>query len=275
MHKLDLSNPEESQIPFKISKFPDGQQSVEIGDNLFTYSISEEAVQIRSRFNSFRDLELIICATRALRGLGVKEIHLYVPYFLGARSDRKFIQGGINYIKEVSAPIINLQGFSSVTVFDPHSDVLEACLSNYERIENTDLVKFALFNISGSSYWKDSMDFTLVSPDAGALKKVFRVAEDIRYTNDIIIASKHRDLKTGKITHTDVPGLDNCSPDSNFIIIDDICDGGRTFIEIAKAIQSHVWPHDEYFRGKIYLIVSHGIFSGGLLELSKYFEKIS
>jgi len=94
MHKLDLSNPEESQIPFKISKFPDGQQSVEIGDNLFTYSISEEAVQIRSRFNSFRDLELIICATRALRGLGVKEIHLYVPYFLGARS----VAGHTNHI---------------------------------------------------------------------------------------------------------------------------------------------------------------------------------
>jgi hypothetical protein len=26
---------------------------------------------------------------------------IYVPYFLGARSDRKFTEGGINYLKDV------------------------------------------------------------------------------------------------------------------------------------------------------------------------------
>jgi ribose-phosphate pyrophosphokinase len=66
--------------------------------------------------------------------------------------------------------------------------------------------------------------------------------------------------------------LNGTNPTEDFFIFDDICDGGRTFIEIAKVIKSHVWPSDEKFQGKIYLVVTHGIFSAGLLELSKWFE---
>jgi phosphoribosylpyrophosphate synthetase len=56
----------------------------------------------------------------ALRNLGVRKINLYVPYFLGARSDRKFTEGGINYLKDVICPIINSQKFKSVTILDAH-----------------------------------------------------------------------------------------------------------------------------------------------------------
>jgi ribose-phosphate pyrophosphokinase len=43
----------------------------------------------------------------------------------------------------------------------------------------------------------------------------------------------------------------------DFLIVDDICDGGRTFIELAKVLRP--WT-----TGKIYLYVTHGIFSNGL-----------
>lgn len=62
-----------------------------------------------------------------------------------------------------------------------------------------------------------------------------------------------------------------------FFILDDICDGGRTFIEIAKAIKmkqslsSAVHPENH---GKIYLVVTHGIFSAGLKPLNEYFDGI-
>jgi ribose-phosphate pyrophosphokinase len=53
-----------------------------------------------------------------------------------------------------------------------------------------------------------------------------------------------------------------------YVIIDDICDGGRTFIELAKAIK-------EQREGvEIYLVVTHGIFSAGFTELTKYFNGI-
>ena len=48
--------------------------------------------------------------------------------------------------------------------------------------------------------------FILISPDAGANKKIFKVAEQIDYEGDIITCSKHRDVD-GKLTKTFVPEL--------------------------------------------------------------------
>jgi len=81
-----------------------------------------------------------------------------------------------------------------------------------------------------------------------------------------------RDMASGKIIRTEVPGLDDTSGSKNFVICDDICDGGRTFIEIAKAIQYN--RPKEIFNDKIYLCVTHGIFSAGFEELEKYFKAI-
>ena len=75
MRKLNLADPERSDIGFKVSKFPDGQQQVLITEEDF---LADAPVQIKSRLNNFKDLELIVCSVASLRGLGVKQINLYV-----------------------------------------------------------------------------------------------------------------------------------------------------------------------------------------------------
>jgi ribose-phosphate pyrophosphokinase len=252
-------------LVFKVSKFPDGQQTIDLSQK----SDLLEDVTIKSRLNTFRDLELIICATAALKNLNTPNIHLYVPYFIGARSDRKFVDGGVNYLKDVISPIINLQGYKSVTILDPHSDVLEATINNFRKVDNINLVKWSLTDIDNTNSARENL--FLVSPDAGALKKVYNVAEKFQIDN-IIVANKHRDIRTGKITHTEVPNLDENSGKRKYVIVDDICDGGRTFIEIAKVILEKR-PKSMYGT-EIYLVVTHGIFSAGFLELSKYFDRI-
>jgi len=153
MKVLNLTNNETSDIKFEVSKFPDGQQQVQfkclqIGlIKGYTNPQFIVPIQIKARLNNFKDLELIICATKSLRNLGVKEIHLYTPYFLGSRSDRKFEEGSNNYLKDVICPIINSLNFESVTVIDPHSDVLEACLNNFKKVDNKKLVEFGLSQI--------------------------------------------------------------------------------------------------------------------------------
>lgn len=260
--RLNLTNPNDSDVKFKISKFPDGQQTVDIESS--PMYINGLAVNIVSRMNSFRDIELIIAANQALREMVVGSVSLYVPYFLGARSDRKFQQGGTNYLKQIICPIINSQNFDTVIVLDPHSDVLEACLNNFEKVNNHSIVKHALTNIDNKNDAHDRI--CLVSPDAGAYKKIFDVAKEFGIDN-IVTATKVRDLKTGKILRTEVPTPDMHN-DIKYVIVDDICDGGRTFTEIAKAIKA-VRP-----TAKIYLIVTHGIFSAGFEELNEKFEKI-
>jgi ribose-phosphate pyrophosphokinase len=266
MITLDLVNPEKSQIKYKISQFPDGQQTVDLTDwnDLMIY---EDAVKISSRLNSFKDLELIICATAAIRNIKPgREIALYVPYFMGARSDRKFVEGGVNYLKQVICPIINSLNFVTVITLDPHSDVLEACLNNYEKTDNHLLVKHSLTAIDNK---RDAQErICLVSPDAGAYKKIFDVAKKFEIQN-VVTANKVRDMRTGKILKTEIPDLPGLvGDDLKYVIIDDICDGGRTFNELAKAIRT------QRADAKIYLVVTHGIFSAGFAELSRNFEHI-
>jgi ribose-phosphate pyrophosphokinase len=259
---LDLVNQEKSDIKYKISSFPDGQQTVDLTDTIKQYN---DPIYLKSRLNSFKDLELIICATQAIRNqIPNKEIKLYVPYFLGSRSDRKFQDGGVNYLKQVICPIINSQNYSGVTVMDPHSDVLEACLNNYEKENNFKLVKFALSNIDNKDGAQDRI--CLVSPDAGAYKKIFDVAKFYGISN-IITATKVRDMKTGNILHTEIPVLDQHN-DLTYVIVDDICDGGRTFVELAKVIKAGRPT------AKVYLVVTHGIFSAGFKVLNEYLDGV-
>lgn len=260
---LDLAYPHNSQIEFEISRFPDGQQTVTIKSPKF-WKDSVHSILIKSRLNSFEDLELIICATQALKEMGTENISLYIPYCIGGRSDRKFAEGGVNYIKSVIAPIINSQEFNRVTILDPHSDVLEACINNFEKQSNMDLVAFALKIIDNKDGAQDRI--CLVSPDAGAYKKVYDVAKRFKIRN-IITATKVRDLVTGNILRTEIPVLDQHN-DLTYVIVDDICDGGRTFVELAKVIK------DGRPTAKIYLVVTHGIFSAGFNRLNEYFDGI-
>ena len=114
MKTLNLVDLSKSDIKYKINKFPDGQSQItllsiydeyegcggssenewiNIKDFSKCRSLYEEEYTIKSRLNNFLDLELIICAVASLRELGIKEIHLYTPYIMGARSDRKFEEG--------------------------------------------------------------------------------------------------------------------------------------------------------------------------------------
>ena len=96
----------------------------------------------------------------------------------------------------------------------------------------------------------------LVAPDAGAIKKVLKVAQVTGLP--MVRADKIRDVNTGAITETVV--YSDHIKDKSFLIVDDICDGGRTFIELEKVLRPLT---DAY----VYLYVTHGIFSKGLEPL--------
>ena len=233
------------------------------GTNLATH-----AVKINSRLNSFIDLELIICATKALRNVGVEEIHLNIPYILGARSDRQFQHGGTSYLRDVLAPIINAQNYKTVSCIDPHSDVCQAVINRLEILDNVFLVRSVVqqlsleANLSLEEYLKTVV---FVSPDAGSLKKVYKAADAVGYKGEVVVCSKYRDVN-GKLSRVHVP-LSDKDKGKDIIIIDDICDGGRTFINLVQAA-----PNNQ--DSKHYLIVTHGIFSAGLDVLGQCFTRI-
>ena len=146
----------------------------------------------------------------------------------------------------VSCVIAN---FTKISVYDVHSEVSLALINNSEVISNHNFVTEVL---------KDDIEYYIVSPDAGAYKKIFKLCQHLEYQNEIIMCNKLRDVSNGVIrsltvSHKDLQ-MKNC------YIIDDICDGGNTFIQLAYELQRRN-------AGKIYLIVSHGIFSKGIDSL--------
>lgn len=97
MKKLNLVYPDQSEIKYKVSKFPDGQNNITIEkeirltrynsrsntDNLVsldTIGGNIKAVIIKSRLNNWLDLELIVASVAALRELGVKELQKIKGY---------------------------------------------------------------------------------------------------------------------------------------------------------------------------------------------------
>ncbi|ELO6156289.1 hypothetical protein QVL04_005301, partial [Escherichia coli] len=99
----------------------------------------------------------------------------------------------------------------------------------------------------------------LICPDKGAKARTQMVADAFNLERKqpitIVQCDKKRDPVTGKIlgTHvhaTDLSGL-------TAVITDDICDGGATFIGIAKELR-RLNCH------KVVLYVTHGIFSKGI-----------
>lgn len=272
--ELNLVYSDNSDIKYNIQSFPDGQQNVIIHPD-FDKRLD---VVIFSRLRNFKDLEIIIATTKSLNALGVKYIHLYTPYFLGARSDRKFEPDkdgyeGNNYLKDVICPIVNSLNFKSITVLDPHSNCLEMGLNNFNTFSNLNFVKWSTRELYGAIAEKgpnSEYPFTLIAPDAGATHKIFKLANSIGYKGNIVTCTKERNTE-GNLTEVVVPLQNIDYYEKDFVIIDDICDGGRTFINIAKAIKETIGNNT---KSRIFLIITHGIFSSGFSELTKYFDGI-
>ena len=230
-----------------------------------TFDFDDDTVTlITGRPQNGNDLIRIFLAANAVRELKKEsKLWLFLSFIPFARQDRVCVEGEPLSVKAFVG-LINSQKFGRVFVFDPHSDVGPALIDNCCVIKNYTFVK-EVFDSLQSMRTSDEPKINLVSPDAGAYKKIFTTAKEIGYNDDIILCDKVRELSTGKIIQTTVNKEDLQGND--ILIIDDICDGGRTFIEIAKELKKRNC-------GKIYLAVTFGIFSNGFEELGKHFAGI-
>lgn len=219
---------------------------------------------ITSRPANGNDLIRIFLATNAIRELKKEaKIWLFLPFIPFARQDRVCVEGEPLSIKGFVS-LINSQKYDRVFVYDPHSDVAPALIDNCCVINNHQFVK-QVYSTVRTFAQIDNSKVRLVSPDAGSYKKIFNTAKSLNYEDDIIVCDKVRDLHTGKIIQTTVNATDLTGKSA--LIVDDILDGGRTFIEIAKELKN-------LKADRVYLAVTYGIFSSGLTELIKYFDRI-
>lgn len=236
---------------FERIKYPDGQISVKIMLD------PTKHLHIHERINSYEDLFFIKSIVDAARSVdSTVRISLSVPCMFGQRSDRRFV-GNQSFDLKLITEFINSCGFDRVEVLDPHSDVTLALLNNSERTDNRTIMSSVIMNAAMRSVGDE---FVLVSPDAGAYKKVFGYAEE--FNHKVVAAVKHRDLQ-GKVDLTFLGDV----KDKVCLIIDDICDGGYTFQVLGKALK-------EQGAKSVYLYVTHGYFSKGFYDLYQCIDHI-
>ena len=247
-------------IAFEAFTFNGGEPHIKIKENFENLSgdllsnTKTDEVLITTRIRSFNDLGFLLVATDALKRMGVTKISLLLPYFPAARQDRVMVKGEGLTVK-IYADIINAAHYESVIILDPHSEVTPALLQRVQVINNHPFVQKAIAK---------ERDYLLISPDGGALKKVYKLAQ---YLNGqpVIECSKMRDVKTGQLSGFKVFAED--LQGKTCVLVDDICDGGGTFLGLAKALKAKN-------AGKLILVVTHGIFSKGLAELATVFSDI-
>lgn len=241
----------ENEITYDYFTFSGGEPHIKIKSNL----VDVKKVIITQRIQTFNDVGILLLAVNALRNMGITQLDLLIPYFPAARQDRLMVTGEALSVK-VYAEIINNQNFNSVTVFDPHSEVTPALLNNCKVIDNYSFIKKITNQLN--------KNLVLISPDGGALKKIYKVAAYLQ-EYDVVECSKSRDVKTGKLSGFKVYTDDLNGKDC--LIVDDICDGGGTFLGLAKELKAKN-------AGDLYLAISHGIFSKGFESLGEEFKKI-
>jgi len=204
-----------------------------------------------------KDIMQLLLTIDAIREKKVfSVIHLSIPYFPYGRQDR-VCNPGEAFSVHVMARLINSLQCQKVTIMDPHSNVTAMALNNYEVISQNEILQEA----SIIQVIKD-LSLTLVSPDAGAELKTREVGRENNLP--VIYCSKVRDTVTGEIIDTHIPVI---GEGEDFIILDDICDGGYTFTQLAKQMKAAG-------ANNLYLYVTHGIFSKGLDPLKEYFEHV-
>jgi ribose-phosphate pyrophosphokinase len=235
-------------VTIKPTLFPDGTSQVwKLPSEFLTLS----SVLIEWKFQSEREI-IDLYSLVELLGPSVTKV-LEVPFLPFARQD-KIVSNDTTFNLKIFATLINNLNFSEVRTVDAHNPI--ACKLYIKHFVNYEPTAWQMATI------KECKPDFLMFPDTGAKERyLHKMNVDI----PIILCEKIRDQATGKVTSV-IPHFLNyvtLKDNANVLIIDDICDGGATFIDAAKAL------HDLNSTTKVNLFVTHGIFSKGKDHLLK------
>ncbi len=244
-------------------RYPGGESQVRLKPESAAEVKAATSISITARIRRPDDLIHLALLRDAIDGTGTRAtVHLRLPYLPYSRADRRFTDGDCDGLA-VFGRLINAMNFASVTTMDAHNAnaarlrINRLCDESSMPLVNSAIVDFARRN---NSKW-----VTVLYPDAGARTR-YELPDEIGCNIESIglnkfHCEKKRNAATGQFEGFKVPDVPLGQP---AIIIDDICDGGGTFLGIAGLV------------GGIHLglFVTHGIFSKGVECLQAHFSAI-
>lgn len=241
---------DEREIKLTTGRFPDGAVWLKVDE---TMPKMECRMRIRvagmATMDDFMLLAQLVDAVR--HACDVSFSHLELAWLPWARQDRH-MQPGDSFALKVFARHLNALGFDRVRVLDPHSEAAgvidnlvvipqEHCLLQSQELRDA----------------LASRQLLPVAPDAGALKKIYSVVK-ASGAGEFAIMSKQRDVVTGNLSGFAL--VAGNVADRDLLIVDDLCDGGGTFIGAAQVLKASG-------ARSVSLYVTHGVFSKGVAHL--------
>jgi len=244
--------------------FPDGQPHLKV----LQYP-KNVTVRIRNPTDLFKVLLLAdVYQSRSI------PFSLRILYMLAGRMDRPLSDSEPNTLdvatNTLTGVIWGWHGKLDVSVFCQHSRVTGGLLgipfepeASEDSFFDTGILNCILGYdselIKGGRYDTRSVKHTIVYPDKGACDR-FKAGYKFPAWHteaDTVVLSKKRELSTGKILGMEIT---EGTPGECCVIVDDLCDGGATFIGAAKCLR-------EAGAKFVGLVVAHGIFSKGIQHL--------
>lgn len=244
---------------FKRWVFPGGEVGVKIDD--INIKVDDQVLISATGILTSEDLFVLVNLTDAVRRLKhtEKDTCVFLPYMPYARQDRVCHPGESFALRE-SIYFLAQMDIEKLMVLDLHSQVSRNILQSIamydvEEIEQHDRADKVIKS------WKPLKEYScIISPDAGAAKKAAKLSPLVPH----VYLTKTRsgsEVIYNDYMHDQIGG--------NVLIVDDICDGGATFLalgEMLKRTQPWINSMDLY--------VSHGIFSKGVDKLGEMYNNI-
>jgi ribose-phosphate pyrophosphokinase len=169
-------------------------------------------------------------------------ISLYIKYLPYGRQDKE-VSNKTTFALHSFAKMINGMAFNYIEICDPHSKEALNLIDRSSACYPTQIVEKVTVETKSNIF---------CYPDKGAVEKYTKI-----YGAMFIYGEKVRDQASGRITSYQLVG----NPiGKRVLIVDDICDGGATFVLLAKELL-------QAGATEVNLFVTHGIFSKGLKPL--------
>lgn len=175
---------------------------------------------------------------------------LVMPYLPYARQD-KDVSNSSTFALRTFAKFVNMMRFDEVEAFDPHSKLPEEIIERF---------KATAPNREVERVYDATHPHVVYYPDKGAWRRYTeRLDRAWTMAYDTAIGDKVRNQETGEITGLEIRWCkDNEMVTTLYnldvLMIDDLCDGGTTFIKAAEAMK-------KMGARNISLYVSHGLFT--------------
>lgn len=248
----------------KFKTFPNGESFADI--EKFVVEPTNRSNVIFFKFEDDKDIFNLMCVKDYVDEHWFNmPCHLIMPYIPYSRMDRQ--EENRLFTLKTFAKFINSMNFSSVTVWEPHSEVAPALIDRIHVINKTAQLallamgnevnviwggdKGSLSSLSDTNYIfpkGEEKGIYFVYPDAGAEK---RYTKQLKYPK-VLTCSKNRDFNTGNIQSITLNGAENAQDCKVAIIIDDISSRGGTFVGCASELRKYL-PNLE----KVILCVAH------------------